>query len=148
MGRKAQLSREEFDKLKATINDIPRKDKEPLSKYADTLSYYSGIRLISPKTLSRVLRSETYEDYKELLKKENKKKEKEAVEEIKLPEDMSLMDIYTMLVSFDRRLATIEAKLNQSEVKILAVVNEDKLTRWDTLHKEIQENKKAEVLNQ
>lgn len=77
MGRKAQVSYEDFIRIKEIIVDIPRGDKETLASYAEKISKYSG-RDISTKTLSRILRSETYDDYKRLLKEENQKKEKNA----------------------------------------------------------------------
>ena len=75
MSRKAQVSLEDFSRIKEIILDIQRGDKETLKSYAEKLSKYSG-RVISAKTLSRILKSESYDDYKERVKEDNKKKEK------------------------------------------------------------------------
>lgn len=155
MGRKPEIANEEeYKTIKDTIEDVQKKEGESYKDYVVRINRRSNIHPISEKALSRAMRSNTYKEYQNLVKKNNDAKPKK-------PDDLTLMDIFTMQgtldkrlsrieerqVSLDNRMAMIEDRLNHAEVKILAVANEDNLTSWETLHKEIKSNNSKEAYN-
>ena len=68
MGRPAQIPSEEiYNKIKEATQDIPQRDKESNEDYAKRICKYAQVHVISGKNMSRVKRSNSYEEYKELL---------------------------------------------------------------------------------
>ena len=73
MSRKPNITEVDFSKIELTIQYVKRKEKESLSEYASRINRYIE-KPISSKTLSRVLRSSTYAEYREIIKRDNEKK--------------------------------------------------------------------------
>ena len=68
MGRPAQIPSEEiYNKIKEATQDIPQRDKETNEDYAKRICKYANVSPISGKNISRVKRSNCYEEYKALL---------------------------------------------------------------------------------
>lgn len=74
MSRKPAVTLKNFRDIKQIIADVEREDKETLKDYVVRVNRYCKEKEISDETLSRILRSETYEDYKGLVRQRNQHK--------------------------------------------------------------------------
>lgn len=78
MARGPIVTQELFDHVKEIMDEVPQKDKETLEHYAERLNEkYNKMRPLSADTYHRIRKSNTLEDYQDIIRKKHPPKGKQ-----------------------------------------------------------------------